>query len=43
MRKQKYDNFSVWLGITVLGLVMLVFFSLTRYWPDFFRDISLIL
>ncbi len=43
MRKQKYDKFFIWLGITVFGLAMLVFFSLTRYRPDFFRDIALIL
>lgn len=42
MRKRNDDYFSFWLGVTVIVIVILLFLALTRYRPDFFRDISLI-
>lgn len=38
---RKLDSFSIWLGITILGIVMLVFFVLVKYRADFFHDITL--
>jgi hypothetical protein len=42
MRK-RVDLFYIWLGLTILGIVIFVFLALTRYRADFFRDFAPIL
>lgn len=43
MRKSKYDYFSIWLGITIVGIVMLFFLVVTKFQPGFFQDITFVL
>lgn len=43
MRTRKYDFFSIWLGLTILAVVVLVFLTLTKWQPDFFRNMTFVL
>ncbi len=43
MPKSKYNFFAIWLGLTVLGLALLVFLLLVKWQPDFFRDVTFVL
>ena len=43
MRERKSNYFAVWLGVTILGAVLLAFLILTRYWPDFFQNMTFVL
>ena len=43
MRKQPPAYFAIWLGVTLLGAVILFFLVLSRYWPDFFRNMTFVL
>lgn len=42
MRK-KYDKFSIWLGITILGASILAFLILVKFQPGFFQDVTFLL
>ena len=43
MSKRSPAFFAIWLGVTILAAVVLVFLVLSRCWPDFFRDMTLVL
>lgn len=43
MPRPKYDLFTIWLGITILGAAILFFLIVTRLSPGFFHDLTFVL